>query len=108
MLVADATPEDVVVCEALPSPTYLRSAAEGSSVKVAKDLQTDFARENGKRVDADEMGELLREQGELGEAAHCEEPVEYEGASGMGGGRKVGPDGAHGTSFFNGECIQCL
>ena len=83
MLFADATPEDVVVCEALPSPTYLRSAAEGSSVEVAEDLETDFARENGKRVDADEMGELLREQGELGEAAHGEETLEDECAAGV-------------------------
>ena len=68
MLFADATPEDVVVCEALPSPTYLRSAAEGSSVEVAEDLEGEFVGEGGNEVDLELFLNLTSNGRQLGEA----------------------------------------
>ena len=89
VLLADAPPENIVVREALPPPADLRGAAEGDGVEIAEDLEGDLARQGGEGVDADEEGELLGEEGELGEAAHGEDAAEDELAAGVGRGGEI-------------------
>lgn len=54
------------------------------------------------------MGELVREKGELREAAHGEQALEDEGPSRMGGRGEIGPDSIDSFSFLYWECIECL
>ena len=105
MLLANATPQDVVVRKVLPLASYLGGAAQGSGVEITEYFQTDLTGEDCKGIDADEMRELLGEQRELGEAAHGEEALEDEGPLGMRGGRKVGPDGVDRFALCDGERI---
>jgi len=72
MLLADFVPEDIVVSKAAPVSGDLGSPTKGCSVEVGKNLEGNFAREDGEGVYSDEVAELFCEQGELGEAAHCE------------------------------------
>lgn len=92
MLLTDFTPQDIVVSKAAPMFGYLGSTTKGCSVEVGKDLESDFAGEGGEGVYSDEVAELLCEEGELGEAAHCEYALEDELPPGVGGRGKVGPD----------------
>jgi arginine utilization protein RocB len=84
VLLTDASPEDVVVRKVLPTLRDLGSTAERSRIKVAENLETNFTGEDGKRVYANEVGELLSEKGKLGEATHGEETLENESTTGMG------------------------
>ena len=86
----------------------LGSTTKGGSVKVGKNLERDFAREDGKGDYSYEVAELLREKGELGEAAHCEYALEDEFPPGVGGRGKVGPDRVDDLSFLFGEGVEGL
>lgn len=108
MLLADPPPEDVVVGEAPPLAAHLSGAAQGGCIEIAKNLEQNLARKDGEWVDADEVGELFGQEGELGETAHSEEPMKNEGATGMGGRRKVGPDDRDGLALRERERIECL
>ena len=101
MLLADPPPEDVVVGEGLPSLADLRGTAERCRIEIAEDLQRYLAWEHGEGIDADEMGELLAEERELGEAAHREKAVKNQSAARVWGRREVGPYCADSTSFFD-------
>lgn len=92
MLLADFAPEDVVVSKAAPMFGDLGSPTKGCSVEVGKNLEGDFARKDGQGVYPDKVAELFCEQGELGEAAHCEYALEDELPPGVRGGGEVGPD----------------
>ena len=89
VLLTYTLPDDVVVRQALPPLGDLRCPTQRGRIQVAEDLETDFSRKDGKGVDADEVGELLGQQGELGEAAHGEEALEDEGPAGMRRGREI-------------------
>jgi hypothetical protein len=52
------------------------------------------------------MGEEFGEEGELGEAAHCEEALEDEGTTGMGGGGEYLPNGIHLLALLERQGIQ--
>lgn len=51
VLLANASPENVVIRKRKPFLVHLRSAAEGYSVEITKDLKSYFAREHTKGVD---------------------------------------------------------
>lgn len=83
VLLTDTAPEDVVVCEVFPTLCDLGGPTERSRIEVAENLETDFSGEDGERVYANEMGKLLGEKGELGEATHGEETLENESTTGV-------------------------
>jgi hypothetical protein len=83
VLLADATPENVVVCEGTPTTRDLGCSAKRSSIEVHEDLEGDFTGKDGKGVDTDEMCEQLGEQGKLGETAHGEEALQNKRAARM-------------------------
>lgn len=70
----------------------MRGPTEGGCIEITEDLEQDFAGKDGEWVDPDQVGELFGKEGELGEAAHGEEPMEDERATGVWGRGKVGPD----------------
>lgn len=92
VLLADFEPEDVVVSKAAPMFGDLGGTTKGGGVKVGKNPERDFAREDGEGVYSYEVAELLCEKGELGEATHREYALEDEFPPGVRGGGKVGPD----------------
>jgi hypothetical protein len=108
VLLTDTSPEDVVVCEVLPTLCDLGGATERSRVEVAENLETDFSGEDSERVYANEMGKLLGEKRKLGEATHGEETLENESTTGMRRRGKVGPDGVDGLPFFKRQGIERL
>lgn len=65
VLLTNASPENVVISEGLPSSGDLGGPAQRSGIKVHENLETHFARKNCKWIYADKMGELFGEKGEL-------------------------------------------
>lgn len=70
MLFANALPEHVVVPESPPALRNLCSSTQGRPIEISQNLEAYLSRKNRKRVDSDEPGEELRDEGQLGEAAH--------------------------------------
>jgi hypothetical protein len=108
VLFTDASPENVVVGECSPALGDLCSPAERCGIQMLKDLETEFVRKDNEGVYANEMSELLCEQGELGEAAHGQEALENETPAGMRGGGKGRPNGVDLLSFFKREGVERL
>lgn len=81
MLLAYSFPKHIVIRKSLPLLRHLCRSTQGGSIEIAKDLQTDLPWQNIEWVDPDEVGELLGYQGELREAAHCEEALEDQSTS---------------------------
>lgn len=108
MLLADFTPEDIVVSKAVPMVRDLGSTAKRCGVEVGKNLKRDFSWEDGEGVYSYKVAEFLCEKGELGEATHCEYALEDEFPPGVRGRGKVGPDGIDDLSLLLGEGVEGL
>ena len=65
VLFADASPEDIVVRETLPSSADLRGATQRRGIEVAENFKRDFAREDGEGIDTDKVGQLLAQERQL-------------------------------------------
>ena len=62
VLLADPSPQNIVVCQGLPSPADLSGATERLSIEVSEDLECRFGGEDCERVDADELLQLLAKE----------------------------------------------
>lgn len=108
MLFAYSTPENVVICKTTPASAHLCCPAEGSGIKICKNLEGYFAGEDGEGVDANELTELFGEEGELREAAHRKDASEDELSSGVRRGGKAGPDRVDRLTLLHRKGIQGL
>ena len=84
MLLTDPPPQDIIIRKTFPLLVDLGSPAERGGVEVGEDPERHFVREDGEGVDADDVGELVNEERELREAAHCQQSLENQGTPGVG------------------------
>lgn len=92
VLCAHGPPEQVVVSQVAPPTADLRGAAKRDSVGKAEDLEADFARECGERIETGVGGELGLQDTQLRRTAHGQDAVQNEGAAGMRRAAEKGPN----------------
>jgi hypothetical protein len=108
VLLADASPEDIVVGQAAPSLGYLSSTAKGGGVQVLEYLERNFLRENDEGVDANQVGQLLCQKRQLRETAHGQQAMEDEGPSAVRRRREIGPYAVDRLPLLNWKRVQGL
>lgn len=75
---------------------------------MVEDLHGYLRREDDKRVDTDDIAELLGEEGKLGEAAHGEYAAENEFTTAMGRRGEIRPNVVDGFAFGEWEGVETL
>lgn len=83
MLLADSPPQDIIVRKTFPLLAHLGSPTERSGIEACEDSEGHFVGENGEGIDPDNVGELVDEERELREAAHCQQALKNQGPPGV-------------------------
>ena len=78
MLLAHLVPHHIIICQASPALADLGCLAQGCRVEITKDLEGYLGRESGDEVDSNEISDGGRDEGELGEAALCEDTAKHQ------------------------------
>jgi hypothetical protein len=92
VLFTHLVPYNIVISKQSPSPTNLGGLAERRCVEIAEDLEPEFWRKKGEKVDVDHIPHLNGEEGELREAAGGEDALKDKVSLLSWGGGEDGPN----------------